>query len=287
MIKIYDCFTFYNELDLLEIRLNELYDHVDYFVLVEGNKTFQNKEKPLIYLENKERFAKWADKIIHVPVLDMPDGNDPWVRETYQRNAIMLGVSSAVPDDIIMVSDCDEIPRLEAVQKIRASMETVFALRMPLFNFKFNYMRTTPGQYEVWGMAARKAVFDKITPNELRAARFSFAHYGYQCTGGGCEVVEHAGWHFGYLGDKDYLVDKAQSFSHNEVNTSAFIDQIDIEASIAKKTSWLQTSNEQYEIVELNDYFPASLLDPRFNNYVLANSSAVATQFLPPYPYSS
>ena len=58
-MKIYDCFTFFNELDLLEIRLNELNDVVDYFVIVEGKKTFQNNPKPLFLLENIDRFKKF------------------------------------------------------------------------------------------------------------------------------------------------------------------------------------------------------------------------------------
>ena len=62
---IYDCFTFFNELDLLEIRLNILNDYVDKFVLVEATRTQNNKEKKLYYEENKERFAKFKDKVIH------------------------------------------------------------------------------------------------------------------------------------------------------------------------------------------------------------------------------
>ena len=91
-MKIYDCFPFYNELDLLDLRLAEHYDHVDYFVLVEANKTFQNNDKPFYYHDNKNRFSKWRDKIIHVRVMDMPDGDNPWERETHQRNKILRGI---------------------------------------------------------------------------------------------------------------------------------------------------------------------------------------------------
>jgi len=63
---IYDCFTFYNELDLLEIRLNILDKHVDRFVLVEATRTHQNKEKPLFFEQNKKRVQKFSDKIIQI-----------------------------------------------------------------------------------------------------------------------------------------------------------------------------------------------------------------------------
>ena len=69
--KVYDCFTFFNEFELLEIRLNELNPVVDKFVLVEATKTHQGKEKPLFYNENKDRFEKFKDKIIHV-IVDFP-----------------------------------------------------------------------------------------------------------------------------------------------------------------------------------------------------------------------
>ena len=71
-MKIYDCFTFYNELDLLEMRLEILSDSVDFFVLVEANKTHSGREKELFFQDNKERFAKFSEKIIHVVVEDMP-----------------------------------------------------------------------------------------------------------------------------------------------------------------------------------------------------------------------
>ena len=72
--KVYDCFTFFNEFELLEIRLNELDSVVDKFVLVEASKTHQGKEKPLFYNENKDRFKKFQDKIIHV-IVDFPDND--------------------------------------------------------------------------------------------------------------------------------------------------------------------------------------------------------------------
>lgn len=70
---VYDCFTFFNELDLLEIRLNTLDSVVDRFVLVEANKTFSNMEKPLYFKENEGRFEKFKDKIIHIVVEDFPE----------------------------------------------------------------------------------------------------------------------------------------------------------------------------------------------------------------------
>ena len=72
MKKIYDCFSFYNEFDILEIRLQELYDHVDYFIIAEASTTHTGNPKPFYLLDNWERFKPYADKIRHVKVEDMP-----------------------------------------------------------------------------------------------------------------------------------------------------------------------------------------------------------------------
>ena len=76
---IVDCFTFFNELDLLELRLEELHESVDYFVLVEASKTQSLLDKPLYFEENKLRYSKFLDKIIHVKVEDCPDNNKNFV----------------------------------------------------------------------------------------------------------------------------------------------------------------------------------------------------------------
>ena len=107
--KIIDCFTFFNELDLLKFRLAELYDKVDHFILIESTKTFTGQVKPLYYSLNKDEFEKWNDKIIHVVVTDMPINlpqykidelvalteirNINWVREHHQRRSVVKGLN--------------------------------------------------------------------------------------------------------------------------------------------------------------------------------------------------
>ena len=104
---IYDCFTFYNEFDLLELRLRELSNLVDQFVIVEATRTFQNQPKPLYFTEdiNNPRWDPYQNKLIVVQVDDMPAEADAWARERRQRNAILTGVASARPDDIVMIGE--------------------------------------------------------------------------------------------------------------------------------------------------------------------------------------
>ena len=96
---IYDCFSYWDEDLLLDLRLNILDEYVDFFVVVEGNKTWQNNSKKLIFDINK--FKNFKEKIIYIPVTDLPDGIDPYLRENHQRNCIVRGLKTARDDDLI------------------------------------------------------------------------------------------------------------------------------------------------------------------------------------------
>ncbi len=116
--RIFDCFQFYNELDLLEVRLAELYLVVDRFVLVEATYTHAGAAKPLYYADNRARFAAYADKIVHIVVAEDP-GGFAWNREAYQRDAILRGLGECRPSDMILISDADEILRAPVVERLR------------------------------------------------------------------------------------------------------------------------------------------------------------------------
>lgn len=118
--KLYDCFLFYNELDILEIRLNELYDHIDYFVLVEAVETFRGKPKKLFFQENREIFQPFLDKIIHIVIEKNLETDDPWVREAVHRNQIMRGLEYCRPNDIILISDIDEVIRPSVLDEVQS-----------------------------------------------------------------------------------------------------------------------------------------------------------------------
>ena len=90
---IYDCFSYWDEDLLLDLRLNILNNFVDFFVIVEGNKTWQNNSKKLKFDINK--YSKFKNKIIYIKVEDLPEGEDPYKRENYQRNCIHRGLSNA------------------------------------------------------------------------------------------------------------------------------------------------------------------------------------------------
>lgn len=279
MISIYDCFTFYNELDLLELRLQEMHNVVDYFVIVEATTTFQNTSKPLYLKDNWERYSAYHDKIIHVIVDDMPGDANPWENEKFQRNAILRGLVNADPNDIAIISDVDEIIRSSAVDTIRNSDSHVFGLRMPYFNFKLNYMlNDTVEKYCVWAMASKVAVLGE--PEELRNSRWSLNTFAYGEKLALVELVEHAGWHFTYMGDDEFIRNKIRSFSHAELNNSQVLDQIDVSAMIAKGVGFNPLDPRQFVPVALDDYMPSDI--SKYKNYTINEASLVsARNYLP------
>lgn len=110
---IYDCFTFFNELDLLKIRLKQYYNLVDKFVIVECAFTQKGEKKEFNFEKNKTLFSEFIDKIIYIKVESVPaykktkDDVD-WSIENFQRNAILRGLADCTDDDIIIISDLDE-----------------------------------------------------------------------------------------------------------------------------------------------------------------------------------
>src|SRR6266446_2702387 len=117
---IYDCFTFFNELELLEIRLNELDNVVDKFVLVEGTVTFTNQPKELFFKDNSHLFKKFLPKIIHIIVNDSPNVfANPWLIEEYQFNSILKGLTKAKKNDTILLSCVDEIPNADVILRYK------------------------------------------------------------------------------------------------------------------------------------------------------------------------
>jgi hypothetical protein len=250
-MKVYDVFPFFNELDILELRLAELYDSVDCFVLVESSVTFTGKPKEYIFEKNKDRFAPWMDKIRHVKVDDTPETDDPWVREKFQRSAGSRGLSDAEPEDIIIVSDCDEIPRPELIDLIKEDANNYdrYLLYIPQFNFKLNYMKFFDRSRH------RQIVITKFgkfsDPQREREHTFFWNPLAPNTV-----EVDHGGWHFTFMGDDQHCKTKFSSYSHTEVNVPAVVDNFNIDWMIRNKFGFEADNKERYEYVVVDDYFP-------------------------------
>jgi beta-1,4-mannosyl-glycoprotein beta-1,4-N-acetylglucosaminyltransferase len=119
-MKVIDVFPFFNELDILEIRLNILDPYVDCFILSEATKTFSGLDKPLYYQENKDRFEKFNHKIIHNIVEDTTSPElHPYQRDVFQKDNIKkIVLENASYEDAIIWSDIDEVPNPDAIEDL-------------------------------------------------------------------------------------------------------------------------------------------------------------------------
>lgn len=133
-MRVFDCFTFYKEFELLELRLKSLYNVVDYFVIVEASKTQSGFDKPFFFYENRNRFADYLPKIRNIMLnVNMEIGLNDWSVENGQRNAIMNGLEDTDPEDLIFISDLDEIPDPNIVNRLKNNEVNIISL-YPLIN---------------------------------------------------------------------------------------------------------------------------------------------------------
>jgi len=233
-MRVFDSFIFFNELDLLEMRLNILNDVVDYFVLTESPWTVSGNPKPLYYEENKSRFAKWNHKIIHNITEEIPNDfshmlerskfhiaykdidpyGTPFInlpirfqRAVYNRNASCFGIEKAGPEDgdLILTSDADEIINplvLEDTSWFNPDNHYVTLCNAYYFKLNFLYQDDWMGTRLCTWKYLKGTTIDEHRGNHVNAYR-----------------IENGGWHFSFLGDAENYKLKLASYEHTENNT--------------------------------------------------------------------
>lgn len=238
---LYDCFIFFNELDLLELRLRELDSVADRFVLVEATTTFSGRPKPLVFADNRARYERWLPRIIHVVVRDMPAGPDPWQRERHQRDAIRRGLNAASPSDGVIVSDADEIPSASAVRRWHPGMG------MCRFNQMYcYYWLNCVGGTWTGSRILPFAAMDRF-PDMDHVRRLE------------CPVLENGGWHFSYLGRTEGIRDKLEAYSHLDLNVERFKDHRYISQVTALGIDLFCRPDTLFRFCEVDERFPAAV----------------------------
>jgi hypothetical protein len=202
-MKVYDSFLFNNELSMLECRLTELdaYPQIYRHVLVEAPVDHQGHAKPLHYAENRERFAPWADRIVHVVAEDPPDTDYAWKRERAQREQVARGLAGAAPDDYVIVADVDEIPSAAAVSAVTGLAGAIATFEMTCCVFAVDWLWPEPMKCSKAAPAGRIGSFERVRE-------------GY------CEerVIPDAGFHLTWLGGPGAVRAKMAAHCHLECN---------------------------------------------------------------------
>jgi len=283
-MKVFDSFIFFNELDLLELRLNILNDVVDYFVLTESPFTVSGNEKSLYYQENRDRFSKFNDKIIHNITEDIPNDFSYYLvkkpfhtdygstdesgiryidlpirfqRAVYNRECSAYGLLKAgiADEDIVMTSDADEIINPHVIEDLDWFDSTCnYVSLQRAFYFKLNCL------YEENWKGTRLCTWKHLKTTTVDRLRTNWRE-AYQ--------IENAGWHFSFLGDADNVRLKLASYEHTENNISSNVDNM--EQRIEEGLDPIGRSNRLIDVP----------IDNSYPEYIINNQEKY-TQFIKP-----
>lgn len=279
MGKIYDCFNFFNELDILEIRLNVLYEHVDYFVIVESSVTHSGEQKPFYFEENKERYSKFLDKIIHYKVYDTPSNfiefnetedeslNDifnfiskqtnrfnratqpDYGRDFFQKECVRRPLISCSDEDIIIISDADEIPNPKILENLNSlSMDdAIYSLNQFTYYYYINLLKQTDWYGSKMGKYKN---IKNLSFNEIRGDESL------------TKKINGGGWHFSFQGGNEMIKTKLLSYSARDLVNSFVLSNLD--NNVDKNIDPFFRS--QLTPVQIDDTYPKYLLN-NLNRY--------------------
>jgi beta-1,4-mannosyl-glycoprotein beta-1,4-N-acetylglucosaminyltransferase len=254
-MKIYDCFTYCGEDDLLDLRLKILNKDIDYFVICESSKFHSGVKKGKLF--DIAKFKNYKKKIRYYYLEDMPlHRGDNWYYENFQRNALSKGLFDANPEDIILVSDLDEIPNL-ANKNYLSSDSAIF-----LQNFYYYKLNILCYEGLKWGKkwpgtkSIKYRLFQSAQKTrELRVKKISFFRIDQKIKR---IILEDGGWHFSYLMDPLQIKNKIMNFAHKEYKKFNKINHI--RKMIKEKKDLFNRTNLKYKTVKIDNTYPYEII---------------------------
>jgi beta-1,4-mannosyl-glycoprotein beta-1,4-N-acetylglucosaminyltransferase len=256
-MKVFDCFTFFNELDLLEFRMRFLDRYVDHFVIAESNLTHSGHPKPYYFQDNINRFKPWKHKIIYIPIEQNREGlivevqknynpeTASWKLENEQRNALLQASALMQEPDMVLLSDLDEMPSVWGIKKaLQTTTPAAFSLL-----FHVHYLNCQHAKNLRWwkgSIVATAKQFKEITPQGLRDKRDVYPS------------LPDAGWHFSFMGGVEKIRQKLLAFAHTEYSTGDFAARLHIEEAVLNGKDILKRDGIKFKYVPLS-YYPVAL----------------------------
>ena len=283
-MKIFDCFMYFDEDAVLEIRLNTLNPLVDYFIIVESIFTHRGNKRDLKF--NHKKFEKYKDKIIYLVYEEQPsqietvksDDNEAEksrkyilnaaYRENGQRNYIQKGLNSAQNDDLILISDVDEIPNLNKLD-LNNIKQKIIMFKQDMFYYKFNLCIPNLKWTGTKGCKKR----DLVNPQWLRNIKdrkysaFRLDTFFSNKKFSSIEIIDDGGWHFSNIKTAKEIEHKLKSYLHHrefdlEPLTTSQIEKIIInkqaiyDLTLDKRINKIGVGNklEKFELKKLPIY---------------------------------
>jgi len=259
MPRLFDCFCFFNEVDLLRLRLETLDSVVDTFVIVESCWEHSGRPKPYVF--DPAAFSQFRHKIRYIQDTDCPGGkHDPWRNENHQRNQIIHGLSGAAPEDLVLVSDLDEIPNPDVIRVYDPTRYRRGDFEQLLFGYKLNNLLvkprtnqlcfgtkiTTHQHFNTFFEGRATSVRHWKSHGPLRALkRIWFQRFDTQ-------VIPQGGWHFSWVMPEEAWKQKFLATAHQE---HVAFSSTDLEAQINTVASGrdLAVADRRYECLPVSD----------------------------------
>ena len=251
-MAIYDCFQYFNEDHIVDLRMNILDKFVDYFVISESTKTHQGKDKKINF--DLKNFSKFKKKIIFI-IADYREkinfenhkGGESLV-EQHQRNALINGLKNAASEDLIILSDSDEIPDLEKLSQINNKKKFI-AFSQKMFMYKLNLQNLDESNWIGSKITKKKYV---KSMQDLRNLKFK--NYPFWRVDKYNQQIISGGWHFSYLQTPNQILEKIKSFSHGEYNDKS-LNIENIEEKILKNED-IFSRGIKLKKIEIDKSFP-------------------------------
>ena len=255
-MKLIDCFMYFDEDLVLDIRLNTLYKEVDKFIIAEATKDHAGQDKKLNF--KIKNFSKFKDKIHYLIIDDLPinvkSSKKSWhenhIRDQFQRNALERGYRKFDDEDIIMISDIDEIPDPLKIKEFNIKNKYACFLQKN-YQSKINLLNITDGKWAGTKICKKKYL---KSPQWLRNIKIKKKPF-WKIFSKDIQLINNGGWHFSFLKNSESIRNKIISYSHQEYNTDEFTNVEQIEQKI-KKGEDLFRRNIIYKKVDIDKTFP-------------------------------
>ena len=255
-MAIYDCFQYFNEDHIVDLRLNILDKYVDYFVISESTKTHQGENKKINF--NLNNFTKFKHKIKFVIAeyneeinfKNHRGGESPI--EKHQRNCLIKGINNASTEDLIILSDSDEIPDLTKISEIKKNKKFI-AFSQKMFTYKLNLQNLDESNWIGSKITKKKYISTMQNLRDLKFKRYPF----WRLDKRNLQIIK-GGWHFSYLQSPDQILQKIKSFSHGEFNNNT-LNEKQIEERILNNKD-LFDRGFSLKKVEIDKSFPEYIL---------------------------
>tara|TARA_B100000029_G_scaffold435899_1_gene450189 strand:+ start:562 stop:1377 length:816 start_codon:yes stop_codon:yes gene_type:complete len=271
-MKLIDCSMYFDENLMLDLRLNILNEYVDKFIIVEATRDHAGKEKKLNF--DYKNFSKFESKINYIIIEDLPlnvkskkknwDANH-W-RDQYQRNSLERGFRNCEDNDLIMISDIDEIPDLKKLKEF--NIQNKYACFMQKnFQSKLNLLNITDKYWMGTKICQKKFLKSPQWLRDIKTKKRPFWKF-YKPKEP--QLIFDGGWHFSFLKKPKDIASKIKSYSHQEFNKDDFTDEKKIAERI-KNEQDLFNRNIKYKKIEIDESFPKYILEnkEKFKDWII------------------